>query len=282
VIPRRAFLIDTMALVLAPGCIAWPSPSAGRLSLSGSLQQGSLVIGRVQPHAHVLVNDGPVLLSDTGLFAFGLDYDQKKPTAVAVQCADGTSETRSVRPVARTYEVQKINGLPEKFVSPPSDIQKRIDDENARIAKARKVDSSGTAFAETFDWPTTGIISSLFGSQRILNGIPKAPHFGVDIAAPEGTPIHAPADATVSLAEPDFYLTGGTTVLDHGHGVFTMYIHQNTLKVSAGQTVKRGGLIGLVGMKGRATGPHLHWGMNWFQMKVDPSLSTRTPSPAKA
>jgi murein DD-endopeptidase MepM/ murein hydrolase activator NlpD len=262
--------------------MAAPTSSASRLSLSGSLQQGSLVIGRTDPHARVLVNGSPVLVSDTGLFAFGLDYDQKKPTVVAAQYVEGTKEARSVQPIARTYEIQKINGLPQKFVTPPPDIQTRIDDENARIAKAREFNSSGTAFAEPFDWPTTGIISSLFGSQRILNGVPKAPHFGVDIAAPEGTPIHAPADATVSLAEPDFYLTGGTTVLDHGHGVFTMYIHQSALKVARGQIVKRGALIGLVGMKGRATGPHLHWGMNWFQMKLDPSLSTRTPAPAKA
>jgi murein DD-endopeptidase MepM/ murein hydrolase activator NlpD len=109
-----------------------------------------------------------------------------------------------------------------------------------------------------------------------------APHFGVDIAAPAGTPIHAPADGIVSLAEPDFYLTGGTTLLDHGHGVSTTYIHQSALKVKAGDAVKRGDLIGLVGMKGRATGPHLHWGMNWFQVRLDPSLSTAVPTPAKA
>lgn len=279
-IPRRAFLVDTMALALAPGCMA--APSDARLSISGSLEQGGLVIGRAEPRAHVLVNDAPVLVSENGLFGFGLDYDQQKPTRLVVHYADSSSEIRDIRPVARTYEVQKINGLPDKFVSPPPDIQKRINDENARIAKAREQETPSAAFAVPFDWPTTGIISSLFGSQRILNGVPKAPHFGVDIAAPEGTPIRAPADGTISLAEPDFYLTGGTTVLDHGHGVFTIYIHQSALKIAMGQAVKRGDVIGLVGMKGRATGPHLHWGMNWFQMKLDPSLSTRTPLPAKA
>jgi len=269
-----------MALALAPGCMA--APSDARLSISGSLEQGGLVIGRAEPRAHVLVNDAPVLVSENGLFGFGLDYDQQKPTRLVVHYADSSSEIRDIRPVARTYEVQKINGLPDKFVSPPPDIQKRINDENARIAKAREQETPSAAFAVPFDWPTTGIISSLFGSQRILNGVPKAPHFGVDIAAPEGTPIRAPADGTISLAEPDFYLTGGTTVLDHGHGVFTIYIHQSALKIAMGQAVKRGDVIGLVGMKGRATGPHLHWGMNWFQMKLDPSLSTRTPLPAKA
>jgi murein DD-endopeptidase MepM/ murein hydrolase activator NlpD len=228
------------------------------------------------------VNQASVLVSGTGLFAFGFGYDQKKAITVTVHHSDGTGETRDIQPVARKYEVQRINGLPQKYVSPPPDIQERINEENARIAAARTQDSTGTEFAEPFDWPVAGVISGLFGSQRVLNGEPKAPHFGVDIAAPEGMPIHAPASAVVVLAEPDFYLTGGTTVLDHGHGVFTMYIHQSALKVQAGQSVKRAQLIGLVGMKGRATGPHLHWGMNWFQVKLDPSLSTRTSAPAKA
>jgi len=280
VILRRAFLANAMALAFAPACSAVPQTS--RLSLSGSLRQGSLVIGRTAPRSRVVVDQSPVLVSGAGLFAFGLAYDQKKATTVAVRYSDGTDETRDVQPIARKYEVQKINGLPEKFVSPPPDIQKRVNEENARIAAARTQDSAGTDFVEPFEWPATGVISGLFGSQRVLNGKPKAPHFGVDIAAPEGTPIHAPANAVVALAEPDFYLTGGTTVLDHGHGVFTMYIHQSALKVQARQSVKRSQLIGLVGMKGRATGPHLHWGMNWFQMKLDPSLSTRTPAPAKA
>jgi murein DD-endopeptidase MepM/ murein hydrolase activator NlpD len=241
-----------------------------------------LVIGHAEPGARVSVNGTSVLVADNGTFAFGFEFDQKSATDVVAQFRDGTRETQSLTPIARTYEIQRINGLPEKFVSPPPDIQKRIERENALIVAARKRETPGAAFAEPFDWPTVGIISGVFGSQRILNGEPKAPHFGVDIAAPEGRPIHAPADATVALAEPDFFLTGGTTVLDHGHGVFTMYLHQSALKVAVSQAVKRGDLIGLVGKKGRATGPHLHWGMNWFQMKLDPSLSARTPAPPKA
>jgi murein DD-endopeptidase MepM/ murein hydrolase activator NlpD len=280
VILRRSFLFGTLAFAAAPGCArAITSP---RLSFSGSLKQGSLVVGVAEPGARIWVNRAPVLVAENGTFAFGFEYNQKTPAIVVAQFHDGSRETQSVAPVARTYEVQRINGLPEKFVSPPPDVQKRIDRENALIVEARKRDTTSTAFAEPFDWPTTGIVSGLFGSQRILNGEPKAPHFGVDIAAPEGRPIHAPADGTVALAEPDFYLTGGTTVLDHGHGVFTMYLHQSALDVKLNQAVKRGDVIGQVGKKGRATGPHLHWGMNWFQVKLDPSLSTRTPAPAKA
>jgi murein DD-endopeptidase MepM/ murein hydrolase activator NlpD len=280
VIVRRSFLLSAAAVVLAPGCAgATPAP---RLSFSGSLKQGSLVIGHTEPGARVSVNGAPVSVAENGTFAFGFEYDQKSPTAVVALFRDGARETQQVVPVARTYEIQRIAGLPEKFVTPPPDVEKRIARENALIVEARKRDTPRTAFAELLDWPVPGIVSGLFGSQRILNGEPKAPHFGVDIAAPEGTPIHAPADAVVSLAEPDFYLTGGTIVLDHGHGVFTLYIHQSALKVTVGRAVKRGDVIGMVGMKGRATGPHLHWGMNWFQVKLDPSLSTRTPAPAKA
>jgi murein DD-endopeptidase MepM/ murein hydrolase activator NlpD len=275
---RRSFLLGGLALTAAPMLSRAAEP---RLILGGSLEQGSLVVGKAAPGATVRVNGESVSVAQDGTFAFGFEWDQKTATKVAAQFADGTTESREVTPVVRKYEVQSISGLPEKYVAPPPDIVARIKRENAMVAEARRRDTAGDGFAEPFDWPVPGIVSGLFGSQRILNGVASAPHFGVDIAAPEGTPIHAPSGGTIVLAEPDFYLTGGTTVLDHGHGVFTVYIHQSALKAAVGQAVKRGEIIGLVGMKGRATGPHLHWGLNWFQMRLDPSLSARTPAPAK-
>ncbi|HEY1638144.1 MAG TPA: M23 family metallopeptidase [Rhizomicrobium sp.] len=278
---RRSFLLATVALAFAPGCAGAVSPR--RLSFSGPLKQGGLVIGTAERGAQVSVDRVPVLVSPDGLFACGLEYDQKSSTLVMARFADGATETQELTPEVRKYGVQRINGLPEQEAHPTEpEIVARVARENALIVAARRHDTPGTAFSESLDWPVPGIVSSLFGSQRILNGIPSAPHFGIDIAAPEGTPIHAATDGAVVLAEPDFYLTGGTTVLDHGHGVFTMYLHQSALKAKVGDAVKRGDTIGLVGMKGRATGPHLHWGLNWFQMKLDPSLSTRTPLPAKA
>jgi murein DD-endopeptidase MepM/ murein hydrolase activator NlpD len=276
-IPRRTFL-GTAAAFVAAGCArAEEAP----LSLAGSLQQGSLVIG-IAKGASVTVDGVAVRVAADGAFAFGLGYDQTKATAVAAKFADGKSEVRNVVPVPRHYDIQHVNGLPQQFVTPPKEVEERIARENALVTAARKRDTDMTFFEAAFDWPAKGIVSGTFGSQRIDNGKPMSPHFGVDIAAPEGTPIHAPADGIVSLAEPDFYLTGGTTLIDHGHGVSTTYIHQSALKVKAGDPVKRGDVIGLVGMKGRATGPHLHWGMNWFQMRLDPSLSAATPSPEKA
>lgn len=276
-IARRGFLMGCSAFA------AWPIAAradTSRIALTGSLEQGSLVVGTARGGV-VTVNGINVNVAADGLFAFGFNYDQTKAASITAKFRDGTAETRDVAPIVRKYDIQKINGLPEKYVSPPPEVLERIKRENALVAEARKRDTAATAFAQPFDWPAKGIISGTFGSQRIDNGTPMAPHFGVDIAAPANAPIHAPADGIVSLAEPDFYLTGGTTMLDHGHGISTVYIHQNELKVKVGDPVKRGDLIGLVGMKGRATGPHLHWGMNWFQMRLDPSRSTATTAPGK-
>lgn len=276
--PRRAFLAGSGSIVLLPGLL---SAGETRLLLTGPLEQASLVVGHA-PGASVTLDGAKMHVSKEGRFAFGLAYDQARTTTVAASFAGGATETRDIVPVKRKYDVQVVNGLPQKTVTPPAEVQARIARENALVAEARKVDSDLVFFAETFDWPIKGIVSGTFGNQRIDNGTPMSPHFGVDIAAPEGTPIHAPAGGTVTLAEADFYLTGGTIVLDHGHGVFTVYLHQSALKAKVGDSVRRGDVIGLVGMKGRATGPHLHWGMNWFQMRLDPSRSAATPAPEKA
>lgn len=278
-IARRAFLAGSAAaLACSRAVLAQPE----RLSFSGAMEQGSLVVGKTESGASVTIDGMPVRVSPQGLFAFGFEYNQTKPTQVAAKFPDGTTASQAVTPKSRLYEIQRISGLPEKYVTPPANVIARIKREGAQITHARTRDTGESWFADALDWPVPGIISGTWGNQRILNGEPKAPHFGVDIAAPTGTPIHAPADAIVSLAQPDFYLDGGITILDHGHGVSTCYIHQSKLLVKLNQRVSRGQVIGLVGMTGRATGPHLHWAMNWFQVKLDPSRSTRTPAPAKS
>jgi murein DD-endopeptidase MepM/ murein hydrolase activator NlpD len=279
VIVRRAFLAATAAAFSCPRAV-FAEPT--RLTLSGLLEQGSLSVGKAEPGASVTIDGLPVRVSPQGLFAFGFEYDQTKPTKVVVRFADGSTETQSITPKVRMYEIQRISGLPEKYVTPPADVIDRIKREGATISHARSRDTGESWFADGLEWPVAGIISGTWGNQRILNGEPKAPHFGVDIAAPTGTPIHAPADAIVSLAQRNYYLDGGITVLDHGHGVSTCYVHQSKLLVHQNQQISRGQVIGLVGMTGRATGPHLHWAMNWFQVKLDPSRSTRTSAPAKS
>ncbi|HEY5237502.1 MAG TPA: M23 family metallopeptidase [Rhizomicrobium sp.] len=277
-IVRRRFLAGALSLAAMPRLAR---ADAQRLALSGSMEQGGLAIGKTDTAARVTVDDSAVHLSQDGNFAFGFAFDRTTPAHIRVDYADGTNETRDVSPAARTYETQSITGVPEQYVSPPPEVLARIAHENQLIVAARTHDTDENWFANGLDWPTTGIISSVFGSRRILNGKPMAPHLGVDIAAPEGTPIRAPANAIVAIAD-DYYLDGGFTLLDHGRGVFTCYLHQSKRLVKAGDTVTRGQQIGAVGKTGRATGPHLHWGLNWFQVKLDPSLSTATLAPSKS
>jgi murein DD-endopeptidase MepM/ murein hydrolase activator NlpD len=279
VISRRLLIGSGIACSLMPAIAR--ATAASRLTLAGSLEQGSLIVGRTAPGAKVSFDGDLLHVSPDGIFACGLEWDRTRLAHIEAQYADGTSETHDVTPVVRQYNVQHVNGLPPATVSPSPEEVARIKDEHARLAAARKTDSDHTWFSEPFDWPAPGIMSGVFGSQRIDNGTPMAPHMGVDMANVEGTPVRAPTDAIVALTD-DFFLEGGFTLLDHGHGVFTHYMHQSRRLVNRGDAVKRGDVIGRIGKTGRATGPHLHWGMNWFQMKLDPSRSTRTPEPPRA
>jgi murein DD-endopeptidase MepM/ murein hydrolase activator NlpD len=242
------------------------------------MEQGSLATGSAPPGSLVALDGRPLHVTAGGRFAFGFGPDQTTANLVTVRYPDGGGDSRAFTPTARQYETQRVNGLPQNTVTPPPEVTARIRKEAADIYLARLADTNGSDFLSGFDWPAPGIESGIFGSQRIDNGVPVSPHYGVDMAAPVGTPIHAPADAIVSLSA-DHYLNGGFTLLDHGQGVSTAYLHQSTRLVKAGDVVKRGQLIGHIGQTGRATGPHLHWAMNWFQVKLDPSRSTRKPKP---
>jgi hypothetical protein len=276
-ITRRLLLASGLATIALPARAA----DASRLTLTGTLEQGSLIVGHAPAGSTAMFDGNAVSVSPDGLFACGLDWDRTKAARISIQCPDGAGETRDVIPVQRKYDVQRVNGLPQSTVTPSPDIVERIKAEHARLAAARKTDSAHTWFAEAFDWPAPGIMSGIFGSYRIDNGTPMSPHMGVDMANVTGTPIHAPTDAVVLLSDA-FFLEGGFTLLDHGHGVFTHYMHQSERLVKPGDQVRRGDVIGKIGKSGRATGPHLHWGMNWFTVKLDPSRSTKTPVPPKA
>jgi murein DD-endopeptidase MepM/ murein hydrolase activator NlpD len=252
-----------------------------RVTLAGSMEQGSLIVGRTERGARVTFDSNPLKVSVDGIFACAMEWDRTSPAHLSVTFDDGSSQNRDLVPIPRTYVVQRVNGLPPSQVTPPPQALEQIRREHELIAEARRKDSDATWFAEPFDWPAAGIMSGVFGSQRIDNGVPMSPHFGVDMANVEGTPIHAPADASVSLSD-DFYLEGGFTLLDHGHGVSTSYLHQSNRLVKPGEIVRRGQLIGKIGETGRATGPHLHWAMNWFQVRLDPSRSTRTSEPPRS
>ncbi|HEY1876004.1 MAG TPA: M23 family metallopeptidase [Rhizomicrobium sp.] len=249
-----------------------------RFSVTGALTQGSLALGSAPPGSLVALDGRPLRVTADGRFAFGFGPDQAGPSLITVRYPDGAGDSRSFTPTPRQYEVQRVNGLPQKTVTPPPEVEARIAREAETIYLARLSESPGTDFVSGFDWPAPGIESGTFGSRRIDNGVPMAPHYGVDMAAPVGTPIRAPADGVVSISD-DYYLDGGFTLIDHGQGVSTSYLHQSKRLVKPGEAVKRGQTIGLVGATGRATGPHLHWAMNWFEVRLDPSLSTRKPKP---
>lgn len=249
--------------------MATPALAAPSLELNGKLIQGALVVGRTVPGSKVAVNGKPVRVSADGRFLIGLGRDA--PPTVKVQI--GTAKPQIFKVARRNYKIQRINGLAKRKVTPnPQDIRRIIAD-NASISKVRAYNTAKPYFESGFVWPLRGRFSGLFGSLRILNGKPKNPHNGVDIAAPIGTPIRAPADGVVVLVARDMFYTGETLMIDHGYGLTSVYAHMSKIVVNQGQTVSKGDIIGMVGMSGRATGPHLHWGISLFSTHLDPALA---------
>ena len=245
--------------------------SALPLKLEGEATQGGVLVGHTMPGASVTLDGKALRPTAEGDFVFGFGRDAAANAMLII--TKGKEVLRHAIAVApRSWEIQNVTGLPEKMVTPPPEVLDRIKRENAELNAARAVDSDDRDFLKPFAWPADGRISGVFGSQRVLNGVPKAPHAGLDIAAPQGTEVRAAAAGTVSLAEPDLYYTGGTVMIDHGHGLSTIYVHMSKLLVKKGDVVRQSDPIGAVGMTGRATGPHLHFGLAWFDVKLDPAL----------
>lgn len=271
-----------MRLVVAALCaLAAQAAGAGAPELRGDWKQGHLVFGQVTPGSEVTFNGRKLSVSKKGEFVLGLDRDQKPEADIVVRLPTGTSEKYHYEVATQEWQVQRIEGLPPAKVNPPAKAMARIKKEQAQIHAAHAIDSDLEGFAQSWIWPAQGRISGVFGSQRILNGEAKSPHAGVDVAVPIGTKVVAPADGIVRLAGKDFYFTGGTLIIDHGHGVSSIMVHLSKLLVKNGQHVKQGDLVALSGMTGRATGPHLHWGVNWFDVKVD-AATLVPPMPAAA
>jgi len=274
---RRALL--SVAL-LATGCAtSTPTRSADdfvtarddAFVIPASAPQGSLVTGTVPRGTKVTFDERQVHVSPDGRFVIGIARERTTP--VRLQLDPPGLEVERVREIAvtrRDFPLERINGVPESTVNPPPAIAERIADEQAQVARARTRNDARDDWNAPFIWPVTGRVSGVFGSQRIYNGTPKSPHSGLDVAAPQGTPVRAPAAGIVTFAKPDLYLTGGTVLLDHGHGVSSNFLHLSRLDVAVGDRVEAGDVLGLVGATGRATGPHMHWGMNWFDVRIDP------------
>ena len=245
--------------------------------LPATASQGALVIGSTHPAATVTVGGRSVRVAPDGSFVFGIGRDASGEVVVSIrQPGTGVVEHR-IAVTTRDWPSERIAGVPPATVNPPPAIAARIAREQAQVVAARARDDAREDYAQHFIWPVQGRISGRFGNQRIYmlrdgSGSPKSPHSGMDIAVPQGTPVKAPAAGVVTFAAPDLYLTGGTVLLDHGHGVSSNFLHLSRLDVKVGDRVEQGQVIGAVGKTGRASGPHLHWGMNWFDVRVDPLL----------
>lgn len=239
------------------------------LKLNGKFTQGALLRGEVPKGATVLLNEQPVAVNKDGKFVVGFARDAKLNHVLTVKAAKGSVTTREITLEEREYDIQRIDGLEPKMVTPPASVTARINKDNRNVAKARGNSSDLDALFTRFEWPAKGPITGVYGSQRILNGVPKWPHYGVDVGAPTGTPVFAPVDGVVTLAD-DLYYSGNTLILDHGMQVFSTFLHLDTMTVNVGDYVKKGEQIGTIGATGRATGPHLDWRINLGKMRLDP------------
>ena len=236
----------------------------------GNFFQGNFILGKTAKESKVFIDNRLIRVSDEGYFAFGIDRDRKNDVRIKIINKEKT-ENIVKKIYKKNYQIQKIDDLPQKQVTPPKEVYDRIKKDNELIAEARAIDTDLSFFSKKFIIPIDNpLISGVYGSQRILNGIPKSPHYGVDFAADEGTPIKNMLEGVVTLSEKDLYYTGGTVIIDHGHGISTLYMHMKDVNVSKNQIIKQGDIIGTVGKTGRSTGPHLHIQLHWFDIKLDP------------
>ena len=241
------------------------------VEFSGKFNQGSFILGKTNPGAKVKIDSKDVLVSKDGYFAFGIGRDRKNDITIRI-VKDQKLDVIVKKVFKRKYKIQRIDGLPEKKVTPPKELYERIKRENKIIVDAREIESDLTYFTKKFINPLDkAIVTGVYGSQRILNGKPKWPHYGIDFAAKEGTKIKAMLDGTATMVETDLFYTGGTLIFDHGHGISTLYMHLKDIYVKKGQKVSQGDIIGTVGSTGRSTGPHLDVRLNWFGVRLDPA-----------
>tara|TARA_A100001015_G_scaffold210102_1_gene235392 strand:+ start:378 stop:1196 length:819 start_codon:yes stop_codon:yes gene_type:complete len=251
--------------------IIFSNQSLFAVEFTGKFNQGSFILGKTSPGAKVKIDDKNVLVTKDGHFAFGIGRDRKNDITIRI-IKDQKLNVIVKKVFKRKYKIQRIDGLPEKKVTPPKEVYERIKRENKIIVNAREIESDLTFFTKKFINPLdNAIVTGVYGSQRILNGKPKWPHYGIDFAAKEGTKIRAMLDGTATMVELDLFYTGGTLIFDHGHGISTLYMHMKDIYVKKGQKIKQGEIIGTVGSTGRSTGPHLDVRLNWFGVRLDPA-----------
>ena len=233
--------------------------------------QGGMVIVKTAPGFSMTADGEPLMVTKDGFAVIGFHRDDTDKIVLESFSNGAPAKSLSIIPDQRHYKEQRINGLPKKMVTPPEDVLARIKRDRDVVGKARMHKTTIPAFLDAFDWPVHGIITGVYGSRRILNNEPRAPHYGIDIAAPTGTSVMAPQSGVIRMVE-DLYYTGWTIIIDHGHGISSTFLHLDKTTVNVGDTIQKGDVIGTVGSTGRSTGPHLDWRVNWFSKRLDPSL----------
>ena len=240
--------------------------------LHGDFTQGGLLFGKAPDASRIFWGGREVRTTPEGDYVIGLGRDNRTPMMLRIETADGETHQQVYDISKRDYKMQNITGISKKIMSPSEEDLQRIRKENALIGQARKVDSERTDFLSTFEWPLIGPITGVFGSQRVYNGVPSRPHYGVDVAAPTGTEVRAPVGGVITLAYDNMFYSGGTLMIDHGYGLNSSFLHLSRLLVKPGDVVSQGQVVAEVGATGRVTGAHLDWRMNWYDQRVDPQL----------
>ncbi|ROS01360.1 peptidase M23-like protein [Sinobacterium caligoides] len=265
-----------VALICSVICL-WAGQAAAdeplaKITLSGELQQGGVIFGRSDRDGRVFIDGREVVLDQQHRFVFGLDRDAAEGVTVVFRHANGVEQAETYPVAKREYRMQRIEGIKRSIMQPSEEKLQRIREEAAQVKRAREADLDQTAWHQRFIWPIKGRITGVFGSQRVYNGVPARPHYGIDIAAPVGAKVIAPAAGVVTLAHKNMFYSGGTVIIDHGRGLSSAFLHLSKLHVKVGQQLQQGDLLGEVGSTGRSTGPHLDWRMNWFDRRVDAQL----------
>lgn len=252
-------------------------PIAQALDLEGAFKQGGMVIGRDIPNINVFLDDKPVKVGADGRFVFGFGRDAKSTAILKIIYPNGTVIEQTLEIVKQTYNIERIDGLPPETVTIPEEERQRREKERAMVLDARAPVTDATDWDEGFLLPVEGRLSGFYGSQRILNGEPRWPHYGLDIAAPLNTPVKAPAGGIIRLANEAFLLEGGIIIIDHGFGVSSTLMHLASVNVKEGQRVEKGEIVGALGATGRTSGPHVDWRVNWQSVRIDPALLLELP-----
>ncbi|MDX1693921.1 MAG: M23 family metallopeptidase [Ketobacteraceae bacterium] len=260
------------ATLVEPDDVSIRTLQLGNTTLSGKFVQGGMLLGKTVPGAAVSVDGKPLRITPEGDFVFGFGRDAPATATLEVKEPGRKPIKETLRVAQRKYNIQKVEGVPQRTVTPSKESLARIRKETAQVKQARATDSDLTYFLQRFQWPLIGPLTGFYGSQRYYNGEPRRPHYGLDIAAPEGTLVYAPADGVVTLAHPDMFYSGGTLIMDHGYGISSTFIHLSEVLVKKGDKVSQGDPVARVGAGGRATGPHLDWRINWYDVRLDPQL----------